>query len=305
MSTLIVTQDTTLKTQPVQSATLTGSEKTPLAAGEYGISSAEKVEQHYKVSFDNDIMERKEWYVFEKHAAIAEAGTLVVKQETIFKKEPIQSTQLKDDQKVEVGAQELAVKRFKDIGSHLQIELVNPIAESTEWYVFEGHVDTLHIENYTPPQEIAPPEPKPVEPKPQGKVIRIAGIGQVTTKTPIFPGANFNWGEATKNGTRLPANEAIANQIIRMAREMQKIRDNFGRSITITSWYRPPAVNRAIGGSSRSTHMKGHGVDFIVAGVSPREVQRKLEYWNGGLGYGSTFTHIDNRGYRARWNYGN
>lgn len=304
MSTLIVNQDTTIKSQPVQSATLSDTDKAPLEAGEYGISSSEKVDRHYKVSLDHEIMGRKEWYIFEKHAGVVDAGTLVVTQETIFKKEPIQSTQLKDNQKVEVGAQELAVKSFKDVGSHLQIELVNPINDSTDWYVFEEHVDTLHIESYAPPQE-AEPAPQPAKPKPQGKVIRIAGIGQTTTKSPIFPGANFNWGEATKNGTRLPANEGITNQIIRMAKEMQKIRDNFGRSITITSWYRPPAVNRAVGGSSRSTHKRGHGVDFLVAGVSPREVQRKLEYWNGGLGYGSTFTHIDNRGYRARWNYGN
>ncbi|NEO86750.1 MAG: DUF882 domain-containing protein [Spirulina sp. SIO3F2] len=299
MSTLIITQDTVFKTKPVQSSALSDLEKAFVAAGEYGISASDKDGSHYKISLDNEIAGRKDWYVFEGHATLVDAGTLVVKNDTIFKKEPVQSSQLKDDQKANVSAQELAVKSFTDVGTHLKIQLVNPIADSTEWYVFEGHVDTLHIESYAPPKDPPPPA------KPVGKLIRIAGIGKTTTRTPIFSGANFTWGEATKNGTRLPVNERITNNIIRMAKEMQKIRGKFdGRSITITSWYRPPAVNRAIGGSSRSTHMQGHGVDFLVAGLSPREVQRQLEYWNGGLGYGRTFTHIDNRGYRARWNYG-
>ncbi|MGB0560644.1 MAG: D-Ala-D-Ala carboxypeptidase family metallohydrolase [Spirulinaceae cyanobacterium] len=299
MSTLIVTQDTLLKTKPAQSSTLSELEQAPLAAGEYGIAAVETESGHFKISLDNEIAGRKDWYVYTGHVSVVDAGTLVVTNDTIFKKEPLQSSQLKDDQKVDVPAQELAVKSFSDVGIHLKIELVNPIADSTSWYVYGGHVETLHIESYAPPKDPPPPA------QPVGKLIRIAGIGKTTTRTPIFPGANFTWGEATKNGTRLPVNESITNNIIRMAKEMQKIRERFdNRSITITSWYRPPAVNRAIGGSSRSTHMKGHGVDFVVAGLSPREVQRQLEYWNGGLGYGRTFTHIDNRGYRARWNYG-
>ncbi|MEM8641894.1 MAG: D-Ala-D-Ala carboxypeptidase family metallohydrolase [Cyanobacteria bacterium P01_G01_bin.54] len=299
MSTLIVTRDTLLKTKPAQSSTLSELDKAPIGAGEYGISIAETESGHFKISLDNEIAGRKDWFVFQGHATVVDAGTLVVKNDTIFKKEPVQSSQLKDDQKVQVSAQELAVKSFSNVGIHLKVELVNPIADSTSWYVYEGHVETLHIESYAAPKDPPPPA------KPVGKLIRIAGMGKTTTRTPIFTGANFTWGEATKDGTRLPVNERITNNIVRMAKEMQKIRERFdNRSITITSWYRPPAVNRAIGGSSRSTHMQGHGVDFLVAGISPREVQRQLEYWNGGLGYGRTFTHIDNRGYRARWNYG-
>jgi uncharacterized protein YcbK (DUF882 family) len=129
----------------------------------------------------------------------------------------------------------------------------------------------------------------------------------VGTRDPIVPNGSFFWGEATKDGTRLPESEEIARNIVRMAQQMQRIRTKLGdRAITITSWYRPPAVNRAVGGASNSTHMRGHGVDFVVEGLSPQAVQRILDpWWEGGLGYGSTFTHVDNRGYRARWNYGN
>jgi len=322
MSTLIVNQDTIFKTKPVQSSSLSDGEKAAVPRGEYGIASAEKEGNHYKVTLDRAIAGQTDWYVFEGHVLISNSGTIVLKQDTVFKIKPVDSSQLSDGEKLAVSQRELAVKSFIEVGSHLQVELDNPIGGRTEWYLFQGHIDTLHIASYAPPQEEAPPAPEPTPapkptpaptpkpvPAPQftGRLIRIAGKGQLTTDTPIIAGGSFTWGEATKEGQRLPENATITNNIIRMAQRMQEVRTKLGnRSITITSWYRPPAVNRAIGGATRSTHIQGHGVDFVVAGLSPREVQRQLDpWWPGGLGYGSTFTHLDNRGFRARWNYGN
>jgi len=300
MSTLIVRQDTLLKMQPVQSTELTDAEKLLIPRGEYGIKSAEKTRGHYRVTLDNPLGGRSDWYVYEGHVEVINAGTLVITTETIFKAQPLQSTSLSDAQKATVEQRELAVKSFAEVGNHLKIELVNPIADRTTWYVYKGHVETLNIEDYKPPLEVVPQPSQPT-----GKLIRIAGKGQVRTTDPIVPGGNFIWAEATKDGTRLPVNEMISNNIIRMAKRMDEVRSRLGdRSITVTSWYRPPAVNRAVGGASRSTHLQGHGVDFVVAGLSPGEVQRQLDpWWSGGLGYGRTFTHLDNRGYRVRWNY--
>ncbi|TVQ53585.1 MAG: DUF882 domain-containing protein [Spirulina sp. DLM2.Bin59] len=312
MSTLIVNQDTIFKAEPVQSTSLSDGEKTSVPRGEYGIATAEKVGNHYKITLDRAIADRKDWYVFEGHVLISSSGTLVINQDTVFKVKPVDSSQLSDTEKVSVSQRELAVKSFSEVGAHLKVELDNPIEGRTEWYVFQGHIDTLHIESYAPPQEEITPPPPPTAaptpaPAPSGRLIRIAGKGQLTTGTPIISGGNFTWGEATKDGQRLPENATITNNIIRMAQRMQEVRSRLGnRSITITSWYRPPAINRAVGGASRSTHIQGHGVDFVVAGLSPREVQRQLDpWWPGGLGYGSTFTHLDNRDFRARWNYGN
>ncbi|NJK99846.1 MAG: DUF882 domain-containing protein [Spirulinaceae cyanobacterium RM2_2_10] len=301
MTTLIVRENTLLKARPEQSTELPDNEKFFVARGEYGIKSAEKVRGHYKVVLDNPLGGRDDWYVFEGHVSVINAGTLVVTTETIFKTEPLQSGSLKDDQKATVEQRELAVKRFDERGSHLRVELVNPLNDRTDWYIYTGHVETLNIEDYKPPSETIP-EPT----KPTGRLIRIAGKGQVRTTDSIVPGGNFTWAEATKDGTRLPVNETITNNIIRMAKRMDEVRSRLGdRSITITSWYRPPAINRAVGGASRSTHLQGHGVDFVVAGLSPSAVQRQLDpWWSGGLGYGRTFTHLDNRSYRVRWNYG-
>lgn len=51
----------------------------------------------------------------------------------------------------------------------------------------------------------------------------------------------------------------------------QPIRDHFGPTI-ITSGYRSPALNEAIGGSTTSQHSKGEAVDLEVPGVSTAEV---------------------------------
>ncbi len=80
-----------------------------------------------------------------------------------------------------------------------------------------------------------------------------------------------------------------------------------GKPIQINSWYRDPVSNRRAGGASRSRHLVGDAVDFVVTGIHPQEVNKRLESWwgsKGGLASASCFTHIDTRGCRARWTYG-
>ena len=47
----------------------------------------------------------------------------------------------------------------------------------------------------------------------------------------------------------------------------QPLRDWYGKPITISSGYRSPQLNEAIGGSSSSQHCKGQAADIEVAGV--------------------------------------
>jgi hypothetical protein len=152
-------------------------------------------------------------------------------------------------------------------------------------------------------------------------MVRIAGLpAPVDLDDPIYPGSNFTWREATKDGTRLPVKTnfnaiilsaaQITANIIKLARELDKLRAEFGnRPITVTSWYRPPGINEAVGGSTGSFHKTGLGADIQVWGVNPRTVQARLKTrWPGGLGLNSQYTHVDLRhllGYAsANWNYG-
>lgn len=61
------------------------------------------------------------------------------------------------------------------------------------------------------------------------------------------------------------------------AQRMEDVRQQLGRvPITPTSWYRSLAHNARVGGSPTSDHMTGFAVDFVAAGLSPREVMNRL-----------------------------
>ena len=85
---------------------------------------------------------------------------------------------------------------------------------------------------------------------------------------------------------------------------LQKIRNHFGKSVTITSAYRTPSRNKAVGGQAYSQHLYGRAADIKVKGVAPKTVAayaEKLLPKSGGIGIYSTFCHIDVRGTKARW----
>lgn len=53
---------------------------------------------------------------------------------------------------------------------------------------------------------------------------------------------------------------------------LDPIREHYGKPVIVTSGYRCPELNRAIGGSTTSDHCAGAAADFTVAGVSNYEV---------------------------------
>lgn len=88
---------------------------------------------------------------------------------------------------------------------------------------------------------------------------------------------------------------------------LQKIRDHFGKSITITSAYRCDSYNKRIGGATGSYHSRGMACDIVVDGITPREVAKYAESI-GILGIGlyetaldGHFVHIDTRNYKSFW----
>lgn len=86
---------------------------------------------------------------------------------------------------------------------------------------------------------------------------------------------------------------------------LQKIRNHFGKSVTITSAYRTPGKNKACGGTTYSQHLYGKAADIKIQGVAPKTVAayaEKLLPKSGGIGIYKTFTHIDCRAAKSRWN---
>lgn len=86
---------------------------------------------------------------------------------------------------------------------------------------------------------------------------------------------------------------------------LQNIRTHFGKAVTITSAYRTPTKNKAVGGETYSQHLYGKAADIKVKGVTPKKVAEyaeKLLQNKGGIGTYSTFTHVDVRSTKSRWN---
>ncbi|NET47377.1 MAG: DUF882 domain-containing protein [Merismopedia sp. SIO2A8] len=124
----------------------------------------------------------------------------------------------------------------------------------------------------------------------------------------IIPNGNFTWSEATRAGQRMPPDQATVDAMIRIATLAQRARNQIGRPFIITSWYRPPAINAAVGGATFSRHVVGDAIDYYVEGLTGYDLYQALTpWWPGGLGvYGGNrylISHVDARGYRARWRH--
>lgn len=89
---------------------------------------------------------------------------------------------------------------------------------------------------------------------------------------------------------------------------LQAIRDSLNAPITITSGYRTPSHNAAVGGVSNSYHTKGRAADIVVAGKTTLEVAKCAESVgaHGILRYiTNNFVHVDTRDNRQFFNVTN
>lgn len=88
---------------------------------------------------------------------------------------------------------------------------------------------------------------------------------------------------------------------------LQKIRDYFGKAVTVSSGYRCATHNASVGGATGSYHMKGQAADIYISGVTPAEIAKYAESI-GVLGIGlyetssdGHFVHIDTRTTKYFW----
>ncbi len=87
----------------------------------------------------------------------------------------------------------------------------------------------------------------------------------------------------------------------RLVRYLQRERDLYGVT-TINSAYRTPAYNAKVGGAPKSQHLYGKASDTVCKNGSPLEVAMTAEAMGmGGIGLYPTFTHIDTRDGKSRW----
>lgn len=127
---------------------------------------------------------------------------------------------------------------------------------------------------------------------------------------------HFKWHEflvkgASHKGNGLntdPPREKWPN-VIALARVLQKIREEIGQPIVVTSAFRSKAYNAAIGGATSSQHLEFRAADCVIPnGVSAsalHQVVKKLrdeeKLFSGGVGIYQSFVHVDTRGVNKDW----
>lgn len=94
---------------------------------------------------------------------------------------------------------------------------------------------------------------------------------------------NFSLSELTKSETAIrkgidntPDAKALDNLTALCNMVLQKVRDAHGL-VTVTSGYRSPELNKAIGGSTTSDHCKGLAADFEVPGLDNKALASWIE----------------------------
>lgn len=95
---------------------------------------------------------------------------------------------------------------------------------------------------------------------------------------------NFTLSELTYSDTALkkgikniPSNDEYQNMKSLCENVLQPLRDALGKPIIIHSCFRNEELNKAVGGSSTSQHVKGSAADFHVNGMNMKELAEYIK----------------------------
>lgn len=234
---------------------------------------------------------------------------------THLKKSTAQSSDLDMGQKRLVPqGRVFPVREYKLVeDGHYQVELDY---QAGTWYIFAAHWDlpwedskeedtgvgAKHLEELRP--DDAPQSPREVDwLDPESRVSKYFRVYEVTQG----------------DDRRLPRDRATQNNILELARELDRVREQWAEflqgigsqdspALAVTSWYRPPEINRAVGGVENSQHITGSASDIRPVNGDVRRFQvfcDKMAWSERALGYGAPlgFVHLDLRQGRIRWHY--
>ena len=119
--------------------------------------------------------------------------------------------------------------------------------------------------------------------------------------TPNFSRSEF----MSHDGAAMPSE--LDGNLLRLAQQLQALRDELGQPITIHSGYRSAAQNIEVGGEPHSRHLTAEAADFGVSNHTLSAAYCRVDRLisaslmrQGGLGIYTEHVHYDTRGSRVR-----
>lgn len=105
--------------------------------------------------------------------------------------------------------------------------------------------------------------------------------------------AHFTLAELTASKTaemlgidNMPPAEMLP-RLVRVAEMLERVRSTLDAPVIVTSGFRCPTLNRAVGGVTSSDHAQGHAADIVAPGYgTPYEIARLLAPLVSTLGIG-------------------
>lgn len=125
--------------------------------------------------------------------------------------------------------------------------------------------------------------------------LRSRGIAMITR--------HFSWVESERSQTAIARGLdntlpiLLEPAVLYTALQMERVRTVLDDILDITSWYRSPAVNRAVGSTDRSAHLLAGAVDFVPRTIPLDEAYADLSA--SSLPFDQLIIETDRRG--ARW----
>ncbi|BAU41967.1 D-Ala-D-Ala carboxypeptidase family metallohydrolase [Leptolyngbya sp. O-77] len=280
------------------------------------------------------------WYIYNRFAEVVADGEVVypieeqtaaqileITQDTVIKRRPVPVEELTEEEifKVPKGMTfDLHSYAYADpsgtLKGQIRFAINNPeqyIRGISLWHVSDQHAQVKFDDKVVYPIPVAAPAvamataaaaPTAAPKTFSGKEIKLVGNrGTVYSDQPIIPNGSFTWGEATHNCTRLPQTAEHVENMVRLATQLEKARQQIGKPFRITSWYRPEPFNSKAGGARRSQHLGGGAVDIVVQGYMGADLAKMLVgWWPGGLGiYAGNRRHILHLdvGVKRKWGF--
>lgn len=112
----------------------------------------------------------------------------------------------------------------------------------------------------------------------------------------------FSVGEVVQNDpARIPTQESIKINAIKLAKKLDQAREEYGKPILVSSWYRPPDINKKVGGVSNSQHLNGGGADIYPSDGNITGLYNILNKYDFAIGLYNSHIHVDLRGKGIRW----